>query len=197
MAVPELMRILLDEAHDRWEHAGFTRRTLAYTNHTLLPEALEKWPLEWFEAMLPRHLEIILEINRRLIEVVRNRFQETRNGWHVCQPCRRGNAAQNPDGQSGYCRISQYQWGGRHPFQVACTMTVKDHELYPERFNNKTNGVTPRRWLLLANPALSHAITDAIGDGWITDLDELSKLKNWSTTSRFKTHFAKPSARRS
>ena len=75
MAVPELMRILLDEAHLGWDQAwDLTQRTLAYTNHTLLPEALEKWPLEWFEDMLPRHLEIILEINRRLLEVVRNRF---------------------------------------------------------------------------------------------------------------------------
>jgi starch phosphorylase len=75
MAVPELMRILLDEAHLSWDHAwDLTQRTLAYTNHTLLPEALEKWPLDWFEDMLPRHLEIILEINRRLLEVVRNRF---------------------------------------------------------------------------------------------------------------------------
>ena len=102
---------------------------------------------------------------------------------------------QNPDGQSGYCRISQYQWGGRHPFQVASHDDGEGPgELYPERFNNKTNGVTPRRWLLLANPALSHAITDAIGDGWITDLDELSKLKKLVNDQPFQDAFPQSQA---
>ena len=193
MAVPELMRILLDEAHLGWEHAwDLTRRTLAYTNHTLLPEALEKWPLEWFEAMLPRHLEIILEINRRLIEVVRNRFPGDEE--------RVARVSLVEEGMRRKIRMANLAIVGSHSTngvaaihsKLLRTMTVKDlAELYPERFNNKTNGVTPRRWLLLANPALSHAITDAIGDGWITDLDELSKLKKMVNDQPFQDAFRK------
>ena len=193
MAVPELMRILLDEAHLGWEHAwDLTRRTLAYTNHTLLPEALEKWPLEWFEAMLPRHLEIILEINRRLIEVVRNRFPGDEE--------RVARVSLVEEGMRRKIRMANLAIVGSHSTngvaaihsKLLRTMTVKDlAELYPERFNNKTNGVTPRRWLLLANPALSHAITDAIGDGWITDLDELSKLKKLVNDQPFQDAFRK------
>jgi glycogen phosphorylase len=193
MAVPELMRILLDEAHLGWDHAwDLTQRTLAYTNHTLLPEALEKWPLEWFEAMLPRQLEIILEINRRLMEVVRNRF---------------------PGDEGRMARVSLVEEGARRKIRMANlaivgshstngvaaihskllrTVTVKDlAELYPERFNNKTNGVTPRRWLMMANPALSQAITEAIGDGWITDLGELGKLKRLANDRAFQDAFRK------
>lgn len=193
MAVPELMRILLDEAHLGWERAwDLTQRTLAYTNHTLLPEALEKWPLEWFEVMLPRHLEIILEINRRLIEVVRNRFPGDEE--------RVARVSLVEEGMRRKIRMANLAIVGSHSTngvaaihsKLLRTMTVKDlAELYPERFNNKTNGVTPRRWLLLANPALSHAITDAIGDGWITDLDELSKLKKLVNDQPFQDAFRK------
>ena len=179
MAVPELMRILLDEAHLGWDQAwNLTQRTLAYTNHTLLPEALEKWPLAWFEGMLPRHLEIILEINRRLLDAVRTRF---------------------PGEEDRIARVSLVEEGAEHKIRMANlaivgshstngvaaihsrllrTMTVKDlAEIFPERFNNKTNGVTPRRWLLLANPPLAATITEAIGNGWATDLGQLSKLR--------------------
>ena len=193
MAVPELMRILLDEAHLGWDQAwDLTQRTLAYTNHTLLPEALEKWPLEWFQDMLPRHLEIIFEINRRLLEVVRNRYpgdkgriqrvslveEEPRRKIRMANLAIVGSHSTN-----GVAAIHS---------KLLRTMTVKDlAELYPERFNNKTNGVTPRRWLLLANPALSEAITGAIGDGWITDLSELSKLKKLADDSQFQDAFRK------
>jgi glycogen phosphorylase len=193
MAVPELMRILLDEAQLGWAQAwDITQRTLAYTNHTLLPEALEKWPLEWFEAMLPRHLDIILEINRRLLEAVRHRY---------------------PGDEERVARVSLVEEGARRKVRMANlaivgshstngvaaihskllrTMTVKDlAELYPERFNNKTNGVTPRRWLLLCNPALSRAITEAIGDGWITDLSKLSQLKKLADDRQFQDAFLK------
>ena len=178
LAVPELMRILLDEARLGWDQAwDISKRTLAYTNHTLLPEALEKWPLPWFELLLPRHLEIILEINRRLLDEVR---------------------AHAPDDEGRVSRISLVEEGEQRKIRMANlaivgshstngvaaihsrllrTVTVRDlAEMYPERFNNKTNGVTPRRWLLLANPALAAVITEAIGDGWITDLSELTKL---------------------
>jgi starch phosphorylase len=179
MAVPELMRILLDDAHLGWDQAwDLTRRTLAYTNHTLLPEALEKWPLQWFEVLLPRHADIIQEINRRLLDDVRARY-----------PGDEGRVARVSlveDGGERKVRMANLAIVGSHSTNgVAAihsdllrTRTVKDlAELFPERFNNKTNGVTPRRWLLLANPALAHTITDAIGDGWITDLNQLSKLK--------------------
>jgi len=178
MAVPELMRILLDEARLEWDEAwDLTRRTLAYTNHTLLPEALEKWPLGWFQALLPRHLEIVLEINRRLLDDVRARF-----------PGDEGRVARVSlieEGAERKVRMANLAIAGSHSTNgVAAihsgllrTATVKDlAELFPERFNNKTNGVTPRRWLLLANPALASAITGAIGDGWITELGQLRRL---------------------
>jgi len=179
MAVPELMRILLDEAHLGWEQAWeITQSALAYTNHTLLPEALEKWPLQWFEMLLPRHLEIILEINRRLLIAVRNRFPG--------DEARAQRVSLVEEGEQRKVRMANVAIAGSHSTngvaaihsQLLRTTTVKDFaELFPERFNNKTNGVTPRRWLLLANPALAGAITDAIGDGWISHLDQLDRLK--------------------
>ena len=118
LAVAELMRILLDDAHLGWDHAwDLTKRTLAYTNHTLLPEALEKWPVELFEMFLPRHLEIIYEINRRLLDEVRRRFP----GEYYCaprQPCRREQSTQNPHGQPSNCWVAQYEWRGGNPFQT-------------------------------------------------------------------------------
>jgi starch phosphorylase len=193
LAVPELMRILLDEAHLGWDQAwDITRRTLAYTNHTLLPEALEKWPVGWFEMLLPRQLEIVYEINRRLLEDVRARF-----------PGDDGRVARvsivEEDGQRKV-RMANLAIAGTHSTNgVAAihsgllrTMTVKDlAELFPQRFNNKTNGVTPRRWLLLANPALAQAITGAIGDGWITDLSQLARLKPLADDKRFRGTFRK------
>ena len=193
MAVPELMRILLDEAQLGWDRAwDLTQRTLAYTNHTLLPEALEKWPHEWFEIMMPRHLEIIHEINRRLLDTVRTRFPGDEG--------RVDRVSLVEEGPRRMIRMANLAIVGSHSTNgVAAihsgllrSMTVKDlAELYPERFNNKTNGVTPRRWLLLANPALSQIITDAIGDGWITDLDQLSKLKKLAGDKGFRDSFRK------
>jgi starch phosphorylase len=179
LAVPELMRILLDEAHLGWDDAwDLSRRTLAYTNHTLLPEALEKWPLAWFEMLLPRQLEIIREINRRLVDEIRTRFPGDAGRIE------RVSLVEEESGE-GKVRMANLAIVGSHSTNgVAAihsdllrTTTVKDlAEMFPERFNNKTNGVTPRRWLLLANPALSAVITDAIGDGWVTDLGRLRQL---------------------
>jgi len=179
IAVPELMRILLDEAHLGWDQAwDLTQRTLAYTNHTLLPEALEKWPLEWFETLLPRHLEIIFEINRRLVDDVRRRF-----------PGDDGRVQRTSlieEGPNKHVRMAHLAIVGSHSTNGVAAIhsamlrstTVKDlADLFPERFSNKTNGVTPRRWLLLANPALARTITDAIGDDWIADLGQLAGLK--------------------
>ena len=193
MAVPDLMRILLDDAHLGWDQAwDLTQRALAYTNHTLLPEALEKWPLRWFEAMLPRHLEIILEINRRLLDAVRMRFPD--------DPARLQRMSLVEEDGERRIRMANLAIAGTHSTngvakihsELLRTQTVKDFaEMFPERFNNKTNGVTPRRWLLLANPALAHAITDAIGDDWITDLTQLQKLKPLADDSGFREAFGK------
>jgi starch phosphorylase len=179
MAVPELMRILLDQVHLGWDEAwDLAQRTLAYTNHTLLPEALEKWPVVWFERMLPRHLEIIYEINRRLIDEVRRRFPGDEERIRRISLVEEG--AERKIRMANLAIVGSHSTNGVAAIhsKLLRTMTVKDlAELYPQRFNNKTNGVTPRRWLLMSNPALSRTITDAIGDGWITDLSQLNKLK--------------------
>jgi len=192
MAVPELMRILLDEAQLGWDQAwDLTRRTLAYTNHTLLPEALEKWPVPWFEMLLPRHLEIIYEVNRRLLDSVRNRY-----------PGDDGRVARVSlieELPTKHVRMANLAIVGSHSTngvaaihsQLLRTRTVKDlAEMFPERFSNKTNGVTPRRWLLLANPALARTITDAVGDGWIRDLAELQKLRPLADDRGFRQAFS-------
>ena len=191
MAVAELMRILLDDAKLGWDEAwDLTRRTLAYTNHTLLPEALEKWPVEWFEKVIPRHLEIIFEINRRLLDDVRTRFPNDEG--------RVARVSLIEEGPNKHVRMANLAIVGSHSTngvaaihsELLRTTTVKDlAEMFPERFNNKTNGVTPRRWLLLANPALARTITDAIGDGWITDLSQLSKLKTLAGDKSFRGSF--------
>jgi glycogen phosphorylase len=188
MAVSELMRILLDEAKLGWEQAwGITQRTLAYTNHTLLPEALEKWPLNWFAALLPRQLEIIREINRRFLDEVRRRFPSDDG--------RLARVSLIEEGVEPKIRMANLAIVGTHSTNGVAEIhsdllrktTVKDlAEIFPERFNNKTNGVTPRRWLALCNPALAHAITHAIGDGWITDLTQLSKLKPLADDKAFR-----------
>jgi len=179
LAVPELMRILLDEAKLDWDRAwDLTRRTLAYTNHTLLPEALEKWPLNWFETLLPRHLEIIYEINRRLLTAVASRFPGDE------ERVRRVSLIE--EGPIKHVRMANLAIVGSHSTngvaaihtELLRTTTVKDlAEMFPERFNNKTNGVTPRRWLLIANQPLARAISEAIGDEWVTDLGQLARLK--------------------
>ena len=191
LAVPELMRILLDDAHLGWDQAwDLTQRTLAYTNHTLLPEALEKWPLAWFELLLPRHLEIILEINRRLLDAVRRGFPG--------EDDRVVRTSLIEEGPSKHVRMANLAIVGSHSTNGVAAIhsallrstTVKDlAEMFPERFSNKTNGVTPRRWMLLANPALARLITEAIGDGWITDLSELAKLKPLADDRGFRSVF--------
>jgi starch phosphorylase len=188
LAVPELMRHLLDKAGLGWDQAwDLTTRTLAYTNHTLLPEALEKWPLPWFEILLPRQLEIIHEINRRFLDGVRAKY---------------------PGDEARATRVSLIEEGHVKKVRMAHLAIVGSHstngvaaihsdllkrvvlpdlaELFPERFNNKTNGVTQRRFLLLANPALSKVITASIGDGWITNLDQLEKLKPLADDAGFR-----------
>jgi starch phosphorylase len=193
MSVPELMRILLDEAHLGWDQAwDITQRTLAYTNHTLLPEALEKWPVDWFQRVVPRLLEIIYEINRRLLDDVRMKYpgdegKVSRISLIEESPVRRVRMANlaivGSHSTNGVAEIHS---------KLLRTTTVKDlAEMFPQRFSNKTNGVTPRRWLLLCNPPLARTITDAIGDGWITDLSQLSRLKPLAADKGFRSAFLK------
>ena len=179
LAVVELMRILLDDVQLGWDRAwDLTKKTLAYTNHTLLPEALEKWPVELFEMFIPRHLEIVYEINRRLLDEVQRRFPG--DGGRVTR------ASLVEEGSERKIRMANLAIVGSHSTngvaaihsKLLRTTTLRDlAEMYPERFSNKTNGVTPRRWLLQANPKLASVISDAIGDGWISNLSELKRLK--------------------
>jgi glycogen phosphorylase len=193
MAIPELMRILLDEAHLGWDQAwNITLKTFAYTNHTLLPEAFEKWPVEWFQTVTPRLLEIIYEINRRFLDDVRRTY-----------PGDEGIVARVSlieEGPVRKVRMANLAIVGSHSTNgVAAihthllrTTTVKDlATIFPERFSNKTNGVTPRRWLRLCNEPLARTITEAIGDKWITDLSELSRLKPLADDAGFRSAFLK------
>jgi starch phosphorylase len=193
LAVAELMRILVDEERLGWDDAwDITQKTLAYTNHTLLPEALEKWPVAWFEELLPRQLGIIYEINRRFLGDVRRLFPSDESRVQRISLIEEGAAKK--------VRMAHLAVVGSHSTngvakihsQLLRETTLKDlAEIYPERFNNKTNGVTPRRWLLLCNPDLSRLITGAIGDGWITDLSELRMLRAFTEDAGFRQEFLK------
>ncbi len=199
MAVAELMRILLDEAMLGWDEAwDLTVRTLAYTNHTLLPEALEKWPVRFFELVCPRLLEITYEINRRFLDDMHQRYPG--------DEARVRRASLVEEGPSRQLRMANLAVVGTHSTngvsaihsELVRTQLMRDFsEMFPDRFNNKTNGVTPRRWLLLANPALASLITEAIGNGWVTDLTQLRKIIPLADDSAFRTHFrqAKRSAK--
>jgi starch phosphorylase len=188
LAVPELMRILLDDAKLDWDEAwDLTTHTLAYTNHTLLPEALERWPLPWFEALLPRQLEIVYEINRRFLDVVRQRYPGDDQ--------RAARVSLIEEGGTKQVRMAHLAIVGCHSTNGVATIhsrllertVVPDFaELFPERFNNKTNGVTQRRFLLVANPTLAAVITAAIGDGWIVELDQLQQLGPLAADASFR-----------
>ena len=195
LAVPELMRILIDGAGLSFDDAfDITKRTLAYTNHTLLPEALERWPVEWVRMIAPRLVEIIFEINKHLLDDIRARFPGDDG--------RAARASLIEEGPEQHVRMANLAIVGSHSTngvaaihsRLLRTVTVADlAEAFPDRFNNKTNGVTPRRWMKLANPSLADTITAAIGDGWVTDLGE---LQNSSRSPRTPPS-ATPSTRRS
>ncbi|HXA19940.1 MAG TPA: glycogen/starch/alpha-glucan phosphorylase [Thermoanaerobaculia bacterium] len=179
LTVVELMRMFIDDYALPWEQAwAITVATCGYTNHTLLPEALEKWPFDLLERLLPRHLQIMQEINRRLVAEVERRFP----GEVAMQ--KRVSLIDDSDLRN--VRMGNLAMAGSHSINgvaalhselVRTTLAPEFHKLYPERFNNKTNGVTPRRWLLHANRPLASLITRAIGDGWIRNLDELRRLE--------------------
>jgi starch phosphorylase len=188
IAVAELMRLLVDEHLMDWEEAWkITQQTMAYTNHTLLPEALEKWPLHLFGHILPRHLEIIYEINRRFLDEVRLRYQGDDG--------RVARLSLIDESGEKYVRMAHLASVGSHRINgVAALHTdlltktvLKDlYEIYPERFVNVTNGVTPRRWVALSNPGLAGLLTNAIGDGWIKRFeDEIGKIEPLADDSGF------------
>jgi glycogen phosphorylase len=178
LAVAELMRVLVDQAGLGWEDAwDLTRGTLAYTNHTLLPEALEKWPVDLFERLLPRHLQIIYELNKRFVEDVLRRFP---GDWG-----RVGRMSLVEESPVKQIRMAHLAVVGTHSTngvskihsELLRTKVLADFaQMYPKRFGNKTNGVTPRRWLRTANPDLARLVTEATGEGWVTDLKRLRDL---------------------
>ena len=185
------MRILLDEEGLGWDEAwDITQRTLAYTNHTLLPEALERWPVEWLRVLNQRQLDIIYEINRRLLDDLRVRFPGDEG--------RVVRASLIEEGRQKSVRMANLAIVGSHSTngvaaihsELLRTTTVRDlAEAFPDRFNNKTNGVTQRRWLKLANPSLAETISVAIGDSWVTDLTQLQKLRPLAVDAAFRSQF--------
>jgi starch phosphorylase len=192
IAVAELMRVLLDEKRIPWDEAwSITHRTFGYTNHTLLPEALEKWPVSLFERLLPRHLQIIYEINLRHVRQVQIRWPFDGD--------RLSRMSIIEEGKEKQVRMAYLAVVGSHSVNgVAALHTellkrdvLADFaEMSPEQFSNKTNGVTPRRWLRVCNPRLSGLISEALGsDAWVSDLDRLKELERFATDSAFVQKF--------
>jgi starch phosphorylase len=187
LTIAELMRLLVDEHDMDWDKAwGITSRTMSYTNHTLLPEALESWPLPLFQRVLPRHLEIIMEINRRFLSTVEVRFpKDEKRMQRMSLIDERGDrrvrmanlACVGSHAVNGVAQI--------HSDLLKQTVLHDFAELWPEKFTNVTNGVTPRRFLLLANPTLASLITEVIGDGWPRDLGQLRGLEKFCDDAAF------------
>jgi glycogen phosphorylase len=188
IAVAELLRLLVDERAMDWDHAWhIVRNTFGYTNHTLLPEALEQWPLATFAKVLPRHLEIVYEINARFLDEARLRF--------FGDEARIARLSLINEHGDRYVRMANLASVGCHSINgVAAlhTQLLKQDvlhdfaELWPEKLSNKTNGVTPRRWMALANPRLAALITETIGDGWLTSLERLRKLEPFAQDANFR-----------
>jgi starch phosphorylase len=191
VAVAELMRLLVDEHLMEWDLAWhITVETCGYTNHTLLPEALEKWPLPLFARVLPRHLEIIYEINRRFLDSVERHYPGDND--------RLSRMSLIDESGEKYVRMANLACVGSHAINgVAALHTelvkqdvLRDFfEMMPEKFSNKTNGVTPRRFMVLSNPGLSDLITRNIGDGWITHLEELRRLESFAEQPDFQSEW--------
>ncbi len=187
IAVAELMRLLMDVKGLSWDQAwAITSKTMAYTNHTLLPEALEKWPVPLFEKLLPRLLQIIYEINARFLKLVAMRWPDDAD--------RQRRMSIIEEGKTKYVRMAYLAIVGSFSVNGVAALHSKllseglfrdFYDLWPDKFNNKTNGVTPRRWIAHANPLMTELITDKIGDRWIYDLSEIKKIKQLSTDKDF------------
>ncbi len=197
LAVLELMRVLLDEHGYAWDEAWtIVRGCIAYTNHTLLPEALETWPVGMLERVLPRHTGIVREIDARLRDTIEERWpgDAARVGrMAILHGGADGDADQEP-----VVRMAHLALVGSHAINGVAALHSKlletrllpdFHALWPERFQNKTNGITPRRWLLKANPRLARLVDDSIGEGWVTDLERLAELEPLAADACFRETF--------
>ncbi|KJH47009.1 phosphorylase, glycogen/starch/alpha-glucan family [Dictyocaulus viviparus] len=190
IGIPELIRLLVDVEGLSWAQAwDICVKTFAYTNHTLLPEALERWPVSMLQSMLPRHLEIIYEINQKFMEAVSAKypgdFDRMRRMSIVEEADQFGEKRIN---MAHLCIVCSHAINGVAALHsdLLKSSTFKDfYEMYPDKFQNKTNGITPRRWLLLSNPSLADVIAEKIGESWITNLDDLKKLKEYAENPVF------------
>jgi len=193
LAIPEMIRILVDEEGLNWDLAwDITKKTMAYTNHTLLPEALEKWPVSLLRSLLPRHLQIIYEINRRFLNEISDEIGDDKG--------KISRLSIIGEGEDPVVHMASLGIVGSHKVNGVAALhsnLIKKHlfkdfyEIYPEKFTNKTNGITPRRWLRQSNRELSDLITGEIGEGWVTDLDQLKKLEKFVDDKKFMKKFAK------
>src|SRR5216684_4320132 len=191
LTIAELMRVFIDEYDLQWPMAWeITRNTVAYTNHTLLPEALEKWPVSLLERVVPRHLQIIYEINRRFMADALSLWKD--------EPERLKRVSIVQEGYEGQIRMANLAIVGSHSVngvsklhsELVKTRLVPDfYQLWPERFSNKTNGVTQRRWLLMANPGLAALLDETVGREWATDLERLNGLERFAGDSSMQDRF--------
>ena len=192
LAIPELMRVLLDEVDMEWEKAwDITTKTMAYTNHTLLPEALEKWPVSLMRNLLPRHLNIIYEINKRFMDEIKVRFGDDK--YRMSQMSIVGEGEHPVVHMAHLGIVGSHKVNGvaaLHSRLLVESMFHDFNELYPDKFTNKTNGITPRRWLKQCNVKLSSLISESIGDDWVTELDNLQNLEPFAEDATFKKKFA-------
>jgi len=193
VAVAELMRILMDEYYLTWDEAwNVTTKTCAYTNHTIMSEALEKWPIELFSRLLPRVYQIVEEINRRFIIEIENKYNSV-PGVNVQDKIRK--MAIIYDGQVKMAHmaiVASYSVNGvaRLHTEILKNQELRDfYEMYPDRFNNKTNGITQRRFLLHGNPLLADWVTAHVGNDWITDLPQISRLKIYADDKKAQQEF--------
>ena len=192
LAIPELIRVLLDEADMEWDKAwDITVNTMAYTNHTLLPEALEKWPASLVESLLPRHLNIIYEINRRFLDAIKVKFNDDKNRMQRMSIIGEGEHPVIHMAHLGIVGSKKVNGVAALHSRLLKESMFKDfNELYPDKFTNKTNGITPRRWLKQCNTELSSLFTEKIGDSWITNLDDLQKLADFAEDKKFQKRFS-------
>lgn len=193
LAIPELMRILLDDEKLPWDKAWkIVTETCAYTNHTVLPEALERWPVYLLEKLLPRHLQIIYEINARFLAEVSKKWPGDGDRLRHMSLVEEG--AEKKVNMAHLCIVGSHSTNGVAAIHSEILKNSTFHnfyELWPKKFQNKTNGITPRRWLLLCNPSLADAIAEKIGENWITQLDDLRKLEKFATDKAFLLKLAK------
>ncbi|XP_062868286.1 glycogen phosphorylase, muscle form [Trichomycterus rosablanca] len=193
LAIPELMRVLVDDEKLPWDKAwDITVRTCAYTNHTVLPEALERWPIDLFHNLLPRHLEIIYEINRRHMERVASLFPGDMD--RLCRMSLIEEGGIKRVNMAHMCIVGAHAVNGVaqiHSDILKATVFKDFYEMDPHKFQNKTNGITPRRWLVMCNPGLAEVIAEKIGEDFIKDLSQLRKLENFVNDEAFIRDIAK------